>query len=162
MFPPCDCGWLRRELASAMHSADDGVATDGAARFSRCRNRLGRRAQGLHMDARRSRSVSCFLMRFRAIAAAAFVAGGSLGTSARADQGGRTWTFDLTTPGSYKVQVEHDTGASVQAHTPVTYTITIGQQTRSRQLDLVANQSFIPLITDVSLRPSRCAWRFRV
>jgi regulator of sirC expression with transglutaminase-like and TPR domain len=90
-----------------------------------------------------SRTV-CF--RWAAVAVFSFA---FLGAVARADQGERTWTFELTTPGSYKVQVAHETTAPVPAPALVTYTVTIGQQTQSRQLDLVTNRPFIPLIADV-------------
>ena len=59
----------------------------------------------------------------------------------------RTWDFELPAAGTYKIQVEH----AVQAEpgTKVSYAITIGDETRVREFELVANRPFIPLVTDV-------------
>jgi regulator of sirC expression with transglutaminase-like and TPR domain len=65
----------------------------------------------------------------------------------------RVWEFDLRAPGTYKVQVQHDlidADGVVPGVTKVTYAITIGTQTQTRELLLVANQPFIPLITDIA------------
>lgn len=67
---------------------------------------------------------------------------------AQADQPARAWEFDLSTPGTYKVQVEH-TVAEFAPGTKVTYSISIGTETRTRELDLIANRPFIPLIVDI-------------
>ena len=79
---------------------------------------------------------------------AAILAGLCLCVSVRAEQVARTWKFPLSGPGSYKVQVEHPIG-NVTAGTRVKYSITVGSETRSRELDLIANRPFIPLIVDV-------------
>lgn len=70
-----------------------------------------------------------------------------------ADLANRVWEFDLQSSGTYKVQVDHDlkgTEGIVPGATLVTYVITIGKDTQARELPLIANQPFIPLITDVS------------
>jgi regulator of sirC expression with transglutaminase-like and TPR domain len=75
-----------------------------------------------------------------------------LSVTAHAGQSERAWDFELSAPGTYKVQVEHRLPAIsdfVPGVTKVTYSITIGQEARSRELSLVANQPFIPLITDI-------------
>jgi regulator of sirC expression with transglutaminase-like and TPR domain len=50
-------------------------------------------------------------------------------------------------PGTYKIQVEHATAAALG--TKVSYTISIGDDTRTREFDLVANRPFVPLVADV-------------
>lgn len=73
--------------------------------------------------------------------------------SVAAEQTKRVWEFNLKTPGTYKVQVEHrfkGTEGFVPGATKVTYGITVGKETQSRELSLIANQPFIPLITDIS------------
>lgn len=76
-----------------------------------------------------------------------------LSVAAHAEQSERAWDFKLSTPGTYKVQVEHrlpaTSGDLLPGVTKVNYSITIGQQKQSRELSLVANQPFIPLITDI-------------
>lgn len=75
-----------------------------------------------------------------------------LSVAAHAEQPERAWDFKLSTPGTYKVQVEHRLPATsdlLPGVTKVNYSIAIGQQTQSRELSLVANQPFIPLITDI-------------
>ena len=72
--------------------------------------------------------------------------------SAAAEQTKREWEFNLATPGTYKVQVQHrfkGNDGFVPGVTKVTYVITVGKETQSRELRLVANQPFIPLITDI-------------
>lgn len=59
----------------------------------------------------------------------------------------RTWEFDLRTPGTYKVQIEHKIAES--PGTKVSYTISIGNDTKTREFDLVANRPFFPLVADV-------------
>lgn len=67
---------------------------------------------------------------------------------AHADQPARTWKFDLKTAGAYKIPVQHDIGETVPG-TKVTFSITIGTETRTRQLDLVANRPYFPLMADI-------------
>lgn len=59
----------------------------------------------------------------------------------------RAWEFDVRAPGTYKVQVEHD--VPDEHGTKVSYTISIGDDTRTRAFDLVANRPFIPLVADI-------------
>lgn len=74
-----------------------------------------------------------------------------LSASVLAESNSKTWTFDLPLPATYKVQVEDRVEAPKQANVPITYAIQVGGKTISRQLDLIANQVFIPLITDVEM-----------
>jgi regulator of sirC expression with transglutaminase-like and TPR domain len=67
--------------------------------------------------------------------------------SAQAEQSTRAWEFDLKTPGTYKVQVEHSINET--PGTKVTYSITVGAETQTRDLDLIVNRPFIPLIVEV-------------
>jgi regulator of sirC expression with transglutaminase-like and TPR domain len=75
----------------------------------------------------------------------------SAGTHAAESE--RAWDFNLGQPGTYKVQVTHklpaDSKDFVPGVTKVGYSITIGHETQKREIYLVANQPFIPLITDV-------------
>ena len=77
----------------------------------------------------------------------------TLCASAYAGEPERSWEFNLLSPGTYKVQVAHDLPSGTQGLLPgvtkVKYSITIGQETQAREIYLVANQPFIPLITDV-------------
>src|SRR4051812_946537 len=60
--------------------------------------------------------------------------------SAQSQQPTRTWEFDLKTPGTYKVQVQHDLNGFQEIAvgvTKVTYSISIGKETRSRELNLI-------------------------
>lgn len=66
---------------------------------------------------------------------------------AAGSQPARIWEFDLTTPGTYKLQIEHTVPEA--PGTKVSYTVSIGSKTQTRQLDLVANRPFIPLVADV-------------
>ncbi len=71
----------------------------------------------------------------------------------QAEQASRTWKFDLKTAGTYKIQVKHNlSGLKVPplGSSKVVYSISIGDETQSRELDLVANQPFVPLITDIA------------
>jgi len=74
----------------------------------------------------------------------------SAGTHAAESE--RAWDFNLRQAGTYKVQVTHklpaDTKDFVPGVTKVEYSITIGQETQKREIYLVANQPFVPLITD--------------
>jgi regulator of sirC expression with transglutaminase-like and TPR domain len=65
--------------------------------------------------------------------------------TAEANQSSRTWDFDLPAPGSYNVQVEHDVSGIVPNGTKVTYTFTVGKETRSQEYPLVADHPFIRL-----------------
>lgn len=67
------------------------------------------------------------------------------GFPAQASQPSRAWDFDLPTPGHYNVQVEHDVSGIVPDGTKVTYTFTVGKETRSQDYTLVANHPFIRL-----------------
>lgn len=70
--------------------------------------------------------------------------------AAHADEpSSRTWDFNLKTPGTYKVQVEHPADGSTPSGTKVTYSIQIGKESQSRELELVAGHPYIPLITDI-------------
>lgn len=60
----------------------------------------------------------------------------------------RTWQFDLKEPGSYKLQIEHRVHAPAEGQ-KVTYAVSIGAQTRTRELDLIANRPFVPLIVEL-------------
>jgi regulator of sirC expression with transglutaminase-like and TPR domain len=60
----------------------------------------------------------------------------------------RAWDFNLPNSGTYKFQVEHDVGTTVPSSTQVTYSITIGKETQTRTLSLVADHPYIPLIMD--------------
>lgn len=62
-------------------------------------------------------------------------------------QPARTWEFDLRTPGTYKLQVEH--AVTEAPGTKVSYKISIGSETKTREFELVANRPFIPLVADV-------------
>lgn len=68
--------------------------------------------------------------------------------AAHANEPKRTWEFKLHSPGTYKLQVRHVLDG-VPPRTQVRYEVTIGSETRSRQLDLVANRPFVPLVADV-------------
>ena len=68
--------------------------------------------------------------------------------SAHSQEPSRSWDFNLTAPGTYKVQVEHDVGTTVPSGTQVTYSITVGKETQSRILALVADRPYIPLVMD--------------
>lgn len=70
-----------------------------------------------------------------------------VGLPAAASQPTRTWEFDLVTPGTYKVQVQHT--VPVPPGTKVSYTISIGPNVKTRELEPVGNRPFIPLIADV-------------
>lgn len=70
-------------------------------------------------------------------------------TFANVDTPVRTWEFNLKTPGTYKVQVEHRVDV-VAPRPKVVYSVAIGGQVRSREFDMIANRPFIPLIADVS------------
>lgn len=59
-----------------------------------------------------------------------------------------TWEFDLKTPATYKLQIEHRV-PDVALETKVSYTITIGEVTQTRELALIANRPFSPLLVDV-------------
>jgi len=102
------------------------------------------------MDAARSQSVFCSAKHSRTIAFI-FLVAAYLGAaaSALADQSERTWTFDLATPGSYKVQVEHRAKGADRSGTKVHYTIQAGMQSQSRDLDVLTDHPFIPLIVDL-------------
>ena len=65
----------------------------------------------------------------------------------RAEQPTRNWDFDIKTPGTYKLQIEH--AMTEASGTKVSYTISIGSETRTRELELVADRPFIPLVADV-------------
>lgn len=67
---------------------------------------------------------------------------------AHADPSRRSWEFELERAGTYKLQIEH-TIAEAAPGTKVTYIISIGAETKTRQLDLIANRPFIPLVADV-------------
>jgi regulator of sirC expression with transglutaminase-like and TPR domain len=68
---------------------------------------------------------------------------------AQADPPARTWEFDVKAAGTYKVQVEHLIRNEAPQGTKVTYSITIGTETQARDLDLIANRPFIPLIVEI-------------
>lgn len=76
-----------------------------------------------------------------------------LSTGTHAAESERAWNFNLQQPGTYKVQVTHKLAAGaadfVPGVTKVEYSITIGRETQKREIYLVANQPFVPLITDV-------------
>jgi hypothetical protein len=59
----------------------------------------------------------------------------------------RAWEFDLPSRGTYKLQVEH--AVAEAPGKKVLYTISIGDDTRTREFDLVAGRPFIPLVADV-------------
>jgi hypothetical protein len=61
----------------------------------------------------------------------------------------RAWDFNLKTPGTYKVQVEHPVDTNVPSDTKVTYSFQIGKETQERELDLIAGRPHIPLIVDI-------------
>jgi regulator of sirC expression with transglutaminase-like and TPR domain len=74
-----------------------------------------------------------------------------LSLSAQAAQPARTWEFDLKTPGTYKVQVQHDVNGTVPLSTNVTYSIQTSEKTIKRDdLYFIPNQPFIPLIADIT------------
>lgn len=79
---------------------------------------------------------------------------GVFATIAFAESASKTWRFDLPLPGTYKIQVEHSYPAPAPSNVAVTYAIQIGERNVSRSIDLIANQPFIPLITDTP-DPSR-------
>jgi regulator of sirC expression with transglutaminase-like and TPR domain len=68
--------------------------------------------------------------------------------AAYADHPARTWEFDLPAAGSYKLQIEHSIPKEVPGWR-VVYDISIGNETRTRKLDLIANRPFIPLVADI-------------
>jgi len=72
----------------------------------------------------------------------------ALASTVRAEQPARTWEFDLKPSGTYKVQVEHRIDG-IAPGTKVTYSVSIGTETQTRELDLIANRPFIPLIADI-------------
>lgn len=63
------------------------------------------------------------------------------------EQPTRTWEFDLATPGTYKLQIEH--AVAEAPGTKVSYTISIGSETKTREFEPVAHRPFIPLVTDI-------------
>ena len=71
----------------------------------------------------------------------------ALGPSAAVADATRAWDFDLRAPGLYKVQIEHPIDALSGAR--VAYEISIGDETRTRDFDLIAGRPFIALIADV-------------
>lgn len=73
-----------------------------------------------------------------------------LSTAAHANESSsRAWDFNLKTPGIYKVQVEHPADGSAPSGTKVTYSIQIGKESQSRELELVAGHPYIPLIMNI-------------
>lgn len=68
--------------------------------------------------------------------------------SALAEQPTRTWEFYLSAPGTYKLQVEHPVADA--PGTKVSYTVSLGAETKTREFELVANRPFIPLVTDIA------------
>lgn len=82
----------------------------------------------------------------------AFIAFGFC-ASALAQQATRAWEFELHSGGAYKVQVEHPVKEAIPG-TKVKYSITVGTETRARELDLIANRPFIPLVIEVA-RPEK-------
>jgi len=68
--------------------------------------------------------------------------------SALAGQPTRTWEFYLSAPGTYKLQVEHPVADA--PGTKVSYTVSLGAKTKTREFELVTNRPFIPLVTDVA------------
>jgi hypothetical protein len=63
-------------------------------------------------------------------------------------QPSRVWTFELKESGTYKVQISHARG-SEPAGTKVSYTIDVGGETQSRDLDLFTDHPFIPLVMSI-------------
>ena len=61
----------------------------------------------------------------------------------------RAWEFDLAAPGTYKLQVEHV--ITEAPGTKISYTISIGSETKTREFELVANRPFIPLVADIPI-----------
>jgi regulator of sirC expression with transglutaminase-like and TPR domain len=68
--------------------------------------------------------------------------------SVHAQQPTRAWEFELKTPGTFGLQVEH-TVRDVVPGAKVTYAISIGTETKTRELELIANRPFVPLIADI-------------
>lgn len=84
-------------------------------------------------------------------AATILLALSSITALAQSTPASRTWNFDLKDSGTYKLQVKHDvkgTTIEVPPSTEVSYVITIGRETQSREMQLVADQPFLPLIFD--------------
>lgn len=76
---------------------------------------------------------------------------------AHGDESSRSWQFDLGTPGTYKVQVQHDLKdmeGFIPGVTKVIYSLTVGKDIRQRELSLIANQPHIPMIVEL-LKPQR-------
>lgn len=74
-------------------------------------------------------------------------------TATHAGESERSWDFNLDAPGTYKVQVLHE----VSSATPdpyasgilARYSITIGHETQSREIRVVANRPFVALTIDL-------------
>lgn len=97
------------------------------------------------MEIRGGQRLSMILLRISVVVLLALT--GSL--FAHADQSRRSWDFELKAPGTYKLQVEHKT-PDVMSGMKVVYIVSIGTETRSRELELIVNRPFIPLVADVS------------
>jgi regulator of sirC expression with transglutaminase-like and TPR domain len=67
--------------------------------------------------------------------------------SLASSQPARTWEFELTTPGMYNLQIEHRIPEAPGSR--VSYTVSIGSETKTRTFDLVVNRPFIALVADV-------------
>jgi regulator of sirC expression with transglutaminase-like and TPR domain len=65
--------------------------------------------------------------------------------SSAVEQPSRAWDFNLSAPGTYNIQVEHDVSGIVPNGTKVTYTFTVDKETRSQEYPLVAGHPFIRL-----------------
>lgn len=67
---------------------------------------------------------------------------------ARVDEPARAWEFDLKDPGRYRVQAEH----SVEGFAPrtkVSYSVSVGKDSRTHDLALVANRPFVLAMADI-------------
>src|ERR1700741_894146 len=92
---------------------------------------------------REYREATTLYLRFTACTALLFCGLAQAGPPAR------TLEFAIKAAGTYKVQVEHLISNEAPQGTKVTYSITIGTETQTRDLDLIANRPFIPLIVEI-------------
>ncbi len=86
--------------------------------------------------------LGCSLPAVALLSASTSVASETAGSS-------RAWDFDLKTPGTYSLQIEHALNGIAAGSTKATYTITVGEETQSHEHDLIVDRPFVPLRLDI-------------